>query len=480
MSSSHTPTAEDSSAQHIKREDALRRSLRDCTTRRLTHFFPCDVKKPQSTPLLTSRVQWNVERADSDDVPVSDDDDDDDDDLKHIDAKVEHSMPSPVQSEMDVLTTSDDSHSPSNGRLSNGAYSVARGSYEHHRTMPEDRGSARLYSDSSDTEKRQPSFPGNRDIIDSKFPSSSPSPPTQHSTEIETPSPVSDAPRNWRPSYSQDSSSLDLRLFPKNRTQSKDDKNNRIGLWCVGSSPQGYPSEDTTNERYDSTRLSRSSRDSCMTYSPSISAASTPPSPPHVLPPIRHLNATIPVNTGRTPGVLHWRFRDSISAANHKRLSPYMHDSADEYDTANTASSSGSPQVLPPLLPHILAQSYPPRMQLPPMIPMSVAQPPTNPTRNKNAWKEHAQLIMGPNDQTEFRCVWRVGYAGEMTDLCGYTAKRHLVKRHIETRHLQFKYAYLYVIALSNLLAQNLIRANMPTVTRRSVILHGGISTWLR
>lgn len=48
-------------------------------------------------------------------------------------------------------------------------------------------------SDSSDIEKRQPSFPGNRDIIDSRFLSASPSPPTQHSAELETPSPVSDA-----------------------------------------------------------------------------------------------------------------------------------------------------------------------------------------------------------------------------------------------------------------------------------------------
>lgn len=58
----------------------------------------------------------------------------------------------------------------------------------------DDARSVHSYSDSSDTERRQPNFPGNRDIIDSRFPSTSPSPPTQHSAELETPSPVSDAP----------------------------------------------------------------------------------------------------------------------------------------------------------------------------------------------------------------------------------------------------------------------------------------------
>lgn len=182
---------------------------------------------------------------------------------------------------------------------------------------------------------------------------------------------------------------------------------------------------------------------SLSAYSPSITTSSTPPSPRPVLPPISHLNATLPVNTGRTPGVFHWRFRETEDARHLKRVYPVHHGLADDYDEAG--SSTTSPRSLPPLLPHIkmLAQGYPAQHQfpgmLPPPPPIMPPPPAVNPVRNKNAWKEYAQLVPGPNDQTEFRCVWRVGFTGEATDHCGYTAKRHLVKRHIETRHLQFK-----------------------------------------
>lgn len=193
--------------------------------------------------------------------------------------------------------------------------------------------------------------------------------------------------------------------------------------------------------------MRNSSRDSRPAYSPSVSASSTPPSPLPTLPSIHHLNATLPVSTGSTPGVMQWRFRESVDPRNVKRIRQAYLSADDEYDDAY--SSTASPRSLPPLLPHIkmVAQGYPSQHQLAPAVPItppassaSAPAPAPNPPRNKNAWKDYAQVIQGPNEQTEFRCVWRVGYAGQSTDHCGYTAKRHLVKRHIETRHLQFKY----------------------------------------
>lgn len=57
-------------------------------------------------------------------------------------------------------------------------------------------------------------------------------------------------------------------------------------------------------------------------------------------------------------------------------------------------------------------------------------------------------LVKSAQDQTEFRCVWHGGESGKDTDICGYTAKRHLVKRHIETRHLQFKCVFFFRLSL--------------------------------
>ena len=56
----------------------------------------------------------------------------------------------------------------------------------------EDGRSVRSCSVSSDSERRHPTFPGNRDIMDSRQPSFSPSPPSRHSAELQTPSPVSE------------------------------------------------------------------------------------------------------------------------------------------------------------------------------------------------------------------------------------------------------------------------------------------------
>ncbi|KAI5120680.1 hypothetical protein M0805_006969 [Coniferiporia weirii] len=482
MSSLLTLAAEDGDAQRLKREEALHRSLRECTTRRLTHFFPCGVKKVhEHKPLLTSRVQWSTGYANSEVVPVSDNERN----MRLDEENDRHAPQSPVPSEMDGLIPSDGERSSPYSRPLAGALPD-----KHRSAASDDGGSIRSYSDSSDTETRQPSFPGNRDIIDPRYPSSSPSPPTQHSAELETPSPISDIPKDWRVLHNASpSSALDLRLFPNNKLPSQDDRNHRIGSWRVSSAPENYHYERPTHRRYGS------SSDPRPAYSPPISASSAPPSPPPVLPPISHLNATLPVNTGRTPGVLHWRFREPAQPpSNLKRLSPLINDeSMDEFDAADTPSSSASPQVLPPLLPHTLSQSYPPRVPMPPpTMPMAAMPQPTSTTRNKNAWKEHTQLVRGANDQTEFRCVWRVGFSGELTDLCGYTAKRHLVKRHIETRHLQFKDHTVRIIAfipalgyVSNCGTQtarepNLIRVVMKIATRRLVILRGDTSIWLK
>lgn len=131
------------------------------------------------------------------------------------------------------------------------------------------------------------------------------------------------------------------------------------------------------------------------------------------------------------PRVYQWRVGQQVAPTSIKRLSPYDRDSADEYESH---SLSGSPYTLTRNLPS-LAQSYPPGHPLQ-LAPQSPSVP-----RNKNAWKDHA-VVPEANDQTEFRCVWRVGNAGTEADHCGYTAKRPLVKRHIETRHLQFKYVF--------------------------------------
>ncbi|THH11938.1 hypothetical protein EW145_g317 [Phellinidium pouzarii] len=385
-----------------------------CSHRRLTQFFPCDVKTPHETPLLTSRVQWSAENANSERVPVSDD----------FKEKDEHLKDSPVLSEIVELMSecehsSADSHPP-------------QGLREHVKTPSQDDGSVLFRSDAPDTETRTPHFPGDRDIIDRRYPSTSPTPPSQHSSELQTPSPVGNSPKDWKPSYSESTSSaLDLRLSP--HLPSRDERNTRIGSWRLSSAPENYRYGQAIHGHYSSHSDLRR-----MEYSPSISTSSVPPSPPTKLPSIHHLNATLPVNTGCTPGVLHWHFRESMMPG-VKPSSPFAHDSIDERDMIDSPSSLGSPQVLPPLLPHILSQTYSPCMQTAPSILMVGPTQPTDSMRNKNAWKDHTQLVRGPNNQTEFRCVWRIGHAGETTDLCGYTAKRHLVKRHIETRHLEIK-----------------------------------------
>lgn len=182
-------------------------------------------------------------------------------------------------------------------------------------------------------------------------------------------------------------------------------------------------------------RLNRNPYNRSSSHSPSLTASSVPPSPPPILPPIRprvSLHAPVlPSVTSRIQGPVYWGAQEQSPSNILKRLSPHGHDSTDEYDYGDSASFGGSPNVHSHSLhstPH--SGSY---SRLP------VPQAPVVP-RNKNAWKDHAHMIHGPNDQTEFRCVWRVGDSGSETDFCGYTAKRHLVKRHVETRHLQFKY----------------------------------------
>lgn len=219
------------------------------------------------------------------------------------------------------------------------------------------------------------------------------------------------------------------------------------------STSQDSQEADALYSAYDSPQSSY------LHYSPSISSSSAPPSPPPVLPPIQHLNATLPVSTGNTPGVMHWRFRESSDARHVKKLRQ-NHEYPGEY--GNYHSTPASPQSLPPLLPHIkmMAQPYPPPRAMPTVLPMSAAPvvvAPANSTRDKNAWKDYAQVLTNENEETQFRCIWRTGHTGEITDYCGYTAKRHLVKRHIETRHLQFKY-----VSAIRYLARNLM-------TRRAI-----------
>lgn len=167
------------------------------------------------------------------------------------------------------------------------------------------------------------------------------------------------------------------------------------------------------------------------TYSPSISASSTPPSPLRALPPIHELNATTANVTGVSGDL--WRYRESKLSTGVKR--PYNLAPPTYY--ADSPSASSSPRSLPPLLPHVFGPTYSHQTQGSPGPPYP--SPPPGASRNKNAWKDHAQLVKLPNGQTDWRCHWRVGDSGDATDFCGYTAKRHLVKRHIETRHLQFK-----------------------------------------
>lgn len=168
---------------------------------------------------------------------------------------------------------------------------------------------------------------------------------------------------------------------------------------------------------------------SSYTVSPSASASSTPPSPRRILPPIQHLSSA-----HHSPDESLWKYRDAKLSSELKR--PCTQGASNYYGESPT--SSGSPPVLPPLLPHLLGEQAFPRMshvqQAVPYPAHTMGVP-----RNKNAWKEHAQLVKLPDGQTEWQCIWRVGNTGEVTDFCGYTAKRHLVKRHIETRHLQFK-----------------------------------------
>ena len=171
-----------------------------------------------------------------------------------------------------------------------------------------------------------------------------------------------------------------------------------------------------------------------------MTASSVPPSPPPVLPPIRphpslH-SRTLPSVATRAHGSLYWRTQELSPPNILKRLNPHGHGSADEYehDHPEPASLGNSPHMHIHTL-HDLPRSYPPG------LPITMTQHRPTVARNKNEWKDHAQIVHGPNDQAEFRCVYRVAETGAGTDFCGYTAKRHLVKRHIETRHLQFKYA---------------------------------------
>ena len=169
------------------------------------------------------------------------------------------------------------------------------------------------------------------------------------------------------------------------------------------------------------------------------------------LPPICHLSPEVPSakHLPRGTEVGPWETHRTTVAS----MNGYCQDSASE------CSSSASPQSLPPLLPHIerLGYSYPPRHSIPPGL--AVARPPpsvygsssydTGPKRDKKAWMDYCQVVPGKNDQNDFRCMWRVGNAGQYSDYCGYTAKRHLVKRHVETRHLQYKSVLSLITKLS-------------------------------
>ncbi|KAL5487663.1 hypothetical protein ACEPAI_5771 [Sanghuangporus weigelae] len=439
MSTRRSPSLKDVSYQSLKREQALHRSLRECTTRRLTHYNPCNVDHVHNAPTLTSRVQWTNGRGapGKDTVHTVND---------TIAVERDVSM-SPVQSEVDELVQSDDDDQPpESSRPSTGMSSHLHPSsaLRGNESVSDRSHSSPSHSDSSDTERRQPNFPGNRDIIDSHFLSTSPSPPTQHSAELETPSPVSDVGsyRNcWPSENGKPSSSLGLHLNTIDKPLLRRERLARVGSWRAESTVQDRLYNHNQGQ-YGVASAYDSPRSSYLHYSPSISSSSAPPSPPPVLPPIHHLNATLPVNTGNTPGVMHWRFRESSDPHQAKKFRSGR-DYPDEY--TDFRSATASPQSLPPLLPHIkmMAQPYPPPRPPPGIMPVVSVAPPmpsaATRTRDKNAWKDYAQLVTNENEETQFRCIWPTGYTGEVNDHCGYTAKRHLVKRHIETRHLQFK-----------------------------------------
>lgn len=361
MYPSFSPLYVDEVEQRRKRESALYRSLRECATDRLSHRNPFDLMQPsmKSSQSDTSHAQWKVRyRGDSfiNEAPVSED--------------------SPSTMYRDSRKTPEAS---------------------------EDGHSVRSCSVSSDSERRHPTFPGNRDIMDSRQPSFSPSPPSRHSAELQTPSPVSETIHEWN----SPRVSLDLKLH----THESPNSSKAYETGCAESYNKGI-------------------HGSFHQISPPASVVSTPPTPQTPLPYTRY-DATV-ASSSRNSGI--WRHKDMSAIYYNQRYSPYPHEES-EYDTQRGVST-----ILPPIRTLVNGPYLPyenpgqrSRLSTIPVISEIVTS-----SRDKNAWKEHARCITVDGEQV-YRCMWRVGCDGNDKDYCGYTAKRHLVKRHIETRHLHFK-----------------------------------------
>ncbi|KLO07538.1 hypothetical protein SCHPADRAFT_945187 [Schizopora paradoxa] len=417
MASSGLP-APDDGLLSSKREDAYRRSLRGSTSRTLSHWFPCDSSGYHVAP-LTRTAQWPQGSHNSGISSRTQE-------LRLSSKSTRNMSPSPAPSEVDELDSSDDEDMLDDSRPST---SLSTGPPE---SLASRSSTSRLpsvsppLSESSDTAKRQPNFPGNRNIMDTGYSSGSPK-----TAYRDLPSPVSDNSSYRSLNSSHPSPLVNGRSLPEPIASSGDTRE-QVAHW---RSYNSVPSRTASLQSYTCQGGIGSSSASRPT-----SSSSAPLSPPPVLPPILPRAVTALPNGGRIPSILQWNVPDQQQQQPSHRLKPSNYSDA-EYDSAATPStqspySQASPLPSQPLL--LQRGGLQPSLSHSQLLQAESSLPPP-PPRNKNAWKDHAVLVKGAQDQTEFRCVWHGGESGKDTDICGYTAKRHLVKRHIETRHLQFK-----------------------------------------